>query len=33
MDFDWDDANRGHIAAHGITPEEAEQVVQNIPST
>jgi uncharacterized protein len=31
MDFDWDDANRGHIAAHGIGPEEAERVVQNHP--
>jgi len=25
--FDWDAANLGHIARHGITPEEAEQVV------
>lgn len=25
--FDWDAANRRHIARHHITPEEAEQVV------
>jgi uncharacterized DUF497 family protein len=25
--FDWDDANRGHIARHGVTEAEAEQVV------
>ena len=25
--FDWDDANIGHIAAHEVTPEEAEQVL------
>ena len=24
MDFDWDDANLDHIAAHGVSPEEAE---------
>jgi uncharacterized DUF497 family protein len=29
--FDWDDANRGHIARHDVTPEEAEQVVLNGP--
>ena len=23
--FDWDDANVGHIALHGITPLEVEQ--------
>lgn len=23
--FDWDAANEGHIARHGITPEEVEQ--------
>ncbi len=27
VEFDWDDANRGHIARHGISPEEAEQAV------
>lgn len=29
--FDWDEANRKHIAKHRVTPEEAEQVVQNDP--
>ncbi len=23
--FDWDEANRGHIARHGVTVEEAEE--------
>lgn len=25
--FDWDDANISHISRHGITPEEAEEVL------
>jgi len=25
--FDWDDANHGHIARHGVAPSEAEQIV------
>lgn len=25
--FDWDDANIRHIAEHGVTPEEAEEVI------
>ncbi|MEK7405506.1 MAG: BrnT family toxin [Acidobacteriota bacterium] len=25
--FDWDEANAGHIARHGITPAEAEEVL------
>ena len=25
--FDWDDANSAHIARHGVTRDEAEQVV------
>jgi hypothetical protein len=29
--FDWDQANRSHIAEHGVSPEEAEQVVLNEP--
>lgn len=29
--FDWNQANIGHIARHGITPEEAEQVFANDP--
>jgi hypothetical protein len=24
--FDWDDANEEHIAQHGVTPAEAEEV-------
>jgi len=31
MDFDWNEANRNHIAKHGIRPDEAEQVVKNEP--
>ncbi|MBV9745679.1 MAG: BrnT family toxin [Acidobacteriia bacterium] len=27
MEFEWDDANRQHIARHGISPEEAEEAV------
>jgi uncharacterized DUF497 family protein len=29
--FDWDDANAGHIARHGVTPEEVEQAFANDP--
>lgn len=29
--FDWDEANAGHIARHGVLPEEAEQVIANEP--
>ena len=29
--FDWDDANVRHIARHGVSPEEAEQVLLNQP--
>ena len=29
--FDWDSANINHIAEHGITPEQAEQVFENGP--
>ncbi len=31
MYFEWDEANREHIAEHDVTPEEAEQVVLNQP--
>jgi uncharacterized DUF497 family protein len=31
MYFFWDSANIDHIALHGVTPEEAEQVIQNDP--
>lgn len=29
--FDWDESNINHIAKHGFTPSEAEQVVLNNP--
>jgi uncharacterized protein len=29
--FDWDEANVEHIARHGVTREEAEQVIDNGP--
>ncbi len=29
--FDGDDANAGHIARHGVTPEEVEQAFANRP--
>ena len=25
--FDWDDANRNHLARHDVRPEEAEQAI------
>ena len=31
LTFDWDEGNAGHIARHGITPEEVEQVFVNDP--
>lgn len=31
VEFDWDEANIGHIARHGITPDEAEEVILNDP--
>jgi len=31
MEFDWDDANREHIAEHGVSPLEAEEVVEHDP--
>jgi uncharacterized protein len=31
IEFDWDDANVGHVARHSVLPEEAEQVVLNDP--
>ncbi len=27
--FEWDDANTGHIALHGVEPDEAEAAVAN----
>jgi uncharacterized DUF497 family protein len=29
--FEWDQENRAHIAKHGITAEECEQVITNRP--
>jgi uncharacterized DUF497 family protein len=29
--FDWDDANTGHIARHGVTQDEVEQALANDP--
>jgi uncharacterized DUF497 family protein len=29
--FDWDEANRNHIARHDVTPNEAEEVVLGDP--
>jgi len=29
--FEWDDANRDHMAHHQVSPEEAEQVIDNDP--
>jgi len=29
--FEWDDANRDHIARHQVSPEEAERVIDNDP--
>ena len=29
--FDWDEANRDHVARHGITTEEAEEVFLRDP--
>ena len=31
IEFDWDDANVGHLARHRVLPEEAEQVILNDP--
>lgn len=31
MDFEWDQANRDHIAEHEVSCVEAEQVVRNNP--
>jgi uncharacterized DUF497 family protein len=31
MHFSWDPSNTSHIARHGVSPEEAEQVIENDP--
>ena len=29
--FDWDEANRKHVAEHNVEPSEAEEVIANDP--
>jgi uncharacterized DUF497 family protein len=29
--FEWDDANRSHIAEHAVSPQEVEEVLLNNP--
>jgi hypothetical protein len=29
--FDWDEANREHVAVHDVTAQEAEEVIRNEP--
>ena len=31
IEFDWDDENRKHLAAHQVTPAEFEQMLNNDP--
>ena len=31
IEFDWDDENRKHLAAHKVTPAEFEQMLNNDP--
>lgn len=31
IEFDWDEANIGHVARHNVIPKEAEQVILNNP--
>jgi hypothetical protein len=31
LEFDWDEANIGHLARHNVSPVEAEQVVLRDP--
>jgi len=31
LEFDWDEANIGHLARHNVRPEEAEQVILRDP--
>ena len=31
LQFHWDEANKSHIARHGVRPEEAEQALANEP--
>lgn len=31
IEFDWDEANIGHLARHKVLPEEVEQVILSDP--
>ncbi|MGC9222402.1 MAG: BrnT family toxin [Terracidiphilus sp.] len=31
LNFDWDDANILHLSEHGVTPEEAEEILLDDP--
>jgi hypothetical protein len=31
IEFDWDDRNTKHLAAHNVTPAEFEQAMNNNP--
>jgi uncharacterized protein len=31
IEFEWDEANIGHLARHSVLPREAEQVIVNDP--
>ena len=31
IEFDWDEANIGHLARHSVLPAEPEQVILNDP--
>ena len=31
IEFNWDEANIGHMARHSVLPKEAEQVILNDP--
>jgi hypothetical protein len=31
IEFDWDEANIGHVARHSVLPEEAEQIIIHNP--
>ena len=32
LEFDWDEGNTKHLAAHGVAPAEFEQVMNNDPA-
>ena len=31
IEFDWDDENKNHLAAHNVVPAEFEQLLNNDP--